>query len=406
MYKPLVISRSYLLDKSSTGQIQRVFWEYANKHGIRPTILCSKSIHNDVPVDSIKCQIIQTFDSQLIRYFIAFLKRMVAEEIAYLPDYSLYSWAKISAINKAKKEACSGKYDFIHSVCTPFSGHLIALEAKKASDLPWIASFYDPWYDNPYRPIKSKKLKDRDRRFEAEVAKNADVILHTNNAILEEWVDRYGEWIRKKMFVQPLVFNADTELKIDNHEVNSSFVISHIGSLYPNRDSVDFLKALRLLLLSYPEIKNVIRLNYVGTVTENDRHYVNEYGFDSFTKFVGFLNEKDCIPYFLQTNLFLAVDGKDARNIFFPSKILKYFYYGKPILGLTPSGSALQYELEKSHNYCFRNEDYQGIADFMYQAIMNEEFLERINTSYWKKYTMDCIFPQYLDVIERVLGKK
>lgn len=405
MIKPLVISRSYLWDKSSTGQIQRVFWEYAFQQGMRPTILCSKSRHNDVQAESVKCNIIPTYDSQFVRYVIAFLKRVIAEELAYTPDYSYFSWYKISATRRAKKEACSGKYDYIHSVCTPFSGHLVALEAKKASGLPWIASFYDPWYENPYRPIRNPNLKARDKFFEAEVAKNADIILHTNQAIFEEWINRYGEGIRDKMFVQPLVFNNSKSIQETSSVEHQKFIISHIGSLYPNRDSADFLKALHFLLNEHPELKDCIILNYVGTVTDCDRRYVEMYDFTSFTHFVGFIKEEECKEYFEQSDLFIAIDGKDGRNIFFPSKIMKYFYYGKPILGMTPKGSALQFELEKSHNFCFENEDYQGIADFLYRSIVEKGFPSGNDKEYWINFTMEKVYPDYLNILSQVLKR-
>ena len=405
MLKPLVISRAYLWDKSSTGQIQRVFWEYASKHGMCPTVLCSNS-NNDVSPNKIKCKIIQTYDNQLIRYFIAFLKRTITEDLAYIPDYGYYSWFKMSARRMAKKEACSGKYDHIYSVCTPYSGHLVALEAKKASGLPWIASFYDPWYENPYRPIKNNKIKRRDKLLEAEVANNADIILHTNQAIWDEWVERYGDIVRHKMFVLPLVFNKPKASLTIDESINEKFTISHIGALYPKRNSVDFLKSLNFMLIEHPELREKIILNYVGTVTEDDRKYVEEFNFTSFTNFAGFLKENECDKYFIKSDMFLAVDGKDMRNIFFPSKIMKYFYYGKPILGLTPKGSALQYELLKSNNFCFDNEDYQTIAKFLYHAITDANYLAKNNSSYWKNFTIENVYPQYLNIIRTVLGGK
>ena len=82
MYKPLVISYSYLSEKSSTGQIQRVFFEYLKEHGFNPTIICAGSYNNDVDRNKLNCRLLPTRSFQTIRYFIAFLKRVVAEEYA------------------------------------------------------------------------------------------------------------------------------------------------------------------------------------------------------------------------------------------------------------------------------------------------------------------------------------
>lgn len=405
MYSPLVISPSYLIDKTATGQIQRVFWEYLYDEGFHSTIICSQSRNNDIPKERMKCNIFPTQDSQLIRYFFAFLKRAIAPDFAHLPDYRYYSWAKNSAIKRAKYEAKSGNYDYIHSVCMPFSSHLIALEAKKVSRLPWIASFYDPWFDNPYRLFKFKSFYERDRRNEATVAKNADAIIHTNHAIYNEWVERYGDTIKDKLFVMPLVFNpsiSSKELK-EKKKSGRKFIISHIGSFYPERDSADFLKAIRLMLNEHPEIEKQVEIYFVGAVTDNDRINVQDYNLSNLVRIIGYVSEKECVKYFEQSDLFIAVDGKNARNIFFPSKVLKYFYYGKPILGLTPQGSALQYELQKSHNFSFENEDYIGVANFLYRIIAEKGFPIDIDTDYWKNFTMKNITPQYESIVSKVI---
>lgn len=388
------------------GQIQRVFWEYLYERGDRPTIICSDKNQKNVPLESLKCEIIQTHDNQFKRYVIALLKRTVAEDFAYLPDYPIFSWYP-SAKRRAIKESTRGEYDYIYSVCTPYASHLIALETKRKSGLPWVAWFYDPWFDNPYRPFKYKRLRERDRRNEAAVAEHADIIIHSNQAIYNEWVERYGVSIKEKMFIVPFVFNTSKiERGKEDYKENKKFVISHIGSLYPNRDSSDFLKALMLLLDNHPELKNKIELNYVGNVTDNDRNLVNYYQLSDITFFTGVLSEADCQNYFEKSNLFLAIDGKNSRNIFFPSKIMKYFYCGKPILGMTPKGSALQYELEKSRNYCFENEDYEGIAEFLRLAILEKDFPSGYDKEYWRNFTMEKVYPEYLNILSRVLRKQ
>ena len=407
MYKPLVISRQYLWEKNAVGQIQRVFWEYLYDQGVRPTILCPKTNENDVLINRIKCEVIQTYCNRIPEYVLGLLKRILVDDFAYLPDYGYYSWAKLSAIKRAKYEAISGRYDYIHSVCRSYSSHLIALEAKKKSNLPWIASFYDPWYDNPFRIFKSRFFSERDRKYEASVAANADAILHSNQAIYDEWVNRYGESIKEKMFIVPFVFNSN--FKDENNSITKSkssiFNITHIGTLFKDRDSVDFLKALCKVLSNHPELRERVELNYVGTVTDEDRAFVNNNNLSQITHFWGYLSEKECGKYFEDADLFLAIDGKNSKNIFFPSKIMKYFYYGKPILGLTPSHSALQYELNSSGNFCFNNDDIEGISKFIYRALTEEGFLSGNDTAYWKNFTMESVYPKYEKIVSNLINK-
>lgn len=411
MKKPLVIAHSYLLEKYSTGQVVRCFFEELQKKGFNSTIVCSKSKHNDVPLTSLSCRVFPCKDNQLIRYLIAAAKRIVAPDFAFLPDYSYFSWAKVSAIKETVHLAKEEHFDYIHSISIPCSSHLIALEAKKQTGLPWIAQFYDPWYENPYRKITIPRFKERDRRYEAEIAEKADAIIHTNHIIYEEWVERYGESIKEKMHIMPLVFREpilteeERTILLKPISEKTHFTISHIGSLYPGRDSECFLKAVDLFLKKYPKEMYRIKINYVGAVTENDRRLVSQYGLGQIVKFVGFIGENECKQYFIDSDIFLAVDGENARDIFFPSKIMKYLYYGKPILGITPESSVLDYELSKSGNYSFRHKDIEGIAEFIRKCLINFEEVNINNRDYWQGYTVHNITSQYVDIINQIMKK-
>ena len=408
MYKPLVISRSYLWDRSTTGQIQRVFWEYLCERGIEPTIICSDRDTHTVPIDSIKCKLIPTRDSKWIRFIVKTIGNSIAPDLLLSPDDAWYTWGKVSAIKRAIQEADSGRYDYIQSANHPVTSHLIALKAKQKTGLPWIAYIYDPWANNPFRNFKSISCYNRDLRWESSVAENADAILHISQPVFNDWVKRYGEGIRKKMFMLPTVFDvkkADARSGVSKRDT-SKFVISHIGALYEIRNSVDFLLALHLLLEEHPELKKRVVLNYVGSVTDEDRKYVSKLKLECVTNFVGFISEEDCKQYYESSDLFLSIDAKSSQNIFFPSKIMKYFYYGKPILGLTPKNSALQSELSKSNNFYFSNEDYHGIAKFLYYAITNPDFSDGIDKEYWRNFTMERICPRYIDIVTQVFQKK
>ena len=207
------------------------------------------------------------------------------------------------------------------------------------------------------------------------------------------------------MRVIPLVFNNKYKVNPSKKIIRNKYVISHIGTLYLSRNSVDFLKALKMLLDYQPTLMENIELNYVGTVTEEDKIAVEQLGLSGITHFRGFISENECNPYFENTDLFLAVDGKNASTIFFPSKIMKYFFYQKPILGLTPAGSSLEHELKESKNYCFRNEDYDGISECLYNLITSKNECSQHDKEYWKKFTMENIKDEYEELILTLFSK-
>lgn len=405
MFKPLVIAFPYLFERSATGQVLRTFWEGISSVNFSPTILCSDA-ENNVDFSRLKCNILKTPDCQIIRYFIAFLKRIVASDFAFLPDYAFFSWAKFSAISRSLKMMKDEQFDYIHSFSYPCSSHLIAAKVKKKKNLPWVASFYDPWYGNPYRKFKFKWSNELNRKMENIVAENADMIIHTNEAIYNEWVSRYGDSIKEKMFVLPLVFSIPQDTDKSTEFQHDKFIISHIGSLYEGRTATDFLLAINLLLSKHPEIKNRVQINFVGTILESDKKYAELLGLKDIIYYSGVVSEKDCLKFFEESDLFVAIDGERGRDIFFPSKIMKYFYYGKPILGLSPKNSVLDKELLKSGNYCFRNKDIDSISSFIYKAVTDYNSIKTNDKLYWKNFTVDIVEQRYLMLISQLLTNK
>ena len=85
---------------------------------------------------------------------------------------------------------------------------------------------------------------------------------------------------------------------------------------------------------------------------------------------------------------------------------MKYFYYGKPILGLSPKNSVLDKELLKSGNYCFRNKDIDSISSFIYKAVTDYNSIKTNDKLYWKNFTVDIVEQRYLMLISQLLTNK
>src|SRR6185369_8897538 len=65
-----------------------------------------------------------------------------------LPDEK---WVWISAASRAAlRLAAERRFDVLVSFAQPWSDHLIGLRVHRATGLPWVAHFSDPWVDSPY----------------------------------------------------------------------------------------------------------------------------------------------------------------------------------------------------------------------------------------------------------------
>lgn len=402
MINPLFINRSYLFDRSPGGECLRTFVRSLDNTIFNPTIYCSDRTPL-VSADNDNVKI--TNESSYVRY-IAGIVRRILPDLTFLPGYEWYSWG-IRSRNTILRDIQNGsEFDYIHSVSFPCASHKVALEVKKKTGLPWIAQLYDPWADNPYRRFKTNFLKKLDWAQERECVENADIIIHNNHTIAELWAQRYGEQLAKKIVVLPLTIpNPDIKVGVNKHKTGEVLTISHIGNFMLNRTSESFINAVAQLLLAHPEYRDLIKVNYIGNVTKEEKSLINEKNLVDIFNLVGSISAEACIQYYQESDIFMAIDGVNNNNLFFPSKILKYFYFKRPILGITPKGSVLDGELKRSKHTSISNDNITGMVDYLQKAMSSYGSLLDYNDNYWKHFDKGCVCDNYKELVLKLVTK-
>src|SRR6266446_10651749 len=83
--------------------------------------------------------------------------------------------AAVAAARVAAAGECAGLITFAQ----PWSDHLVGLRVRRATGLPWVAHFSDPWADSPY--LRGRGWQWRIwRRMEADVIHQASAIVFVN----------------------------------------------------------------------------------------------------------------------------------------------------------------------------------------------------------------------------------
>lgn len=401
MLKPLFINRSFLFNHSPGGECLRAFVRALDRNQWQPTIYCSDKRPISEKIDGV----ILTEEKVSLQYIFGFVRRILPD-LTWLPDYQWPAWGKgvvKQIINDLHNTDL--KPDYIHSVAFPLASHWAALKIKSQTGLPWVMQFYDPWADNPYRPFKTKWLKKKDWAMERECVEAADLIIHDNEAIAQLWRERYGDEVGKKIVVLPLTIPLpkDDEVSANTHKSGEMLTISHIGNFMLNRTSQPFIHAVYVLLSKHPEYYCKLKVNYIGKVTEPEKELIYRYGLGNIFNLTGPIPVEACVDYYKNSDLFLAIDGVNKDNLFFPSKILKYFYYRRPILGITPKGSVLDGELQQAGHTSIDNSDLDGIISYLERAMTNYETLITFNKDYWLRFVPKNVVKQYKDLVERIV---
>ena len=121
-------------------------------------------------------------------------------------------------------------------------------------------------------------------------------------------------------------------------------------------------------------------------------------------KIVGKVSEIECNHYYNKADIFLAVDGDNNDNLFYPSKVLKYYYFNKPILGLINQGSVLSSELQKAGHRSLDKKDHLSIAKYISSAISDYKSLLNFNHNYWKYFTDSYVVEKYDSYIKEFIN--
>lgn len=388
MARILLLSTNYLYLTSTNGQIARTFFEEVRKNGHSITVLTTdRSPLIDYQSD-IEVKVIHT---PAWYKWVIYLCKFISRDLA--------QWIDIDGLyfrRKAKKIGLElikiKRIDFIHSICVGYSAHLLGQELHKISGVQWIAQFYDPWVDNFYRKFKTKLFQQLDARNEKFLAQEASHIIHSNTVIRDVWQKRYGADVVKKITIVPFNLGSVPSVCTKIRKEKYPIVFSHIGNFYNQRNSLVFIEAVHNVVTLKSDYRSRIKINYVGRVTDAEIKKIFDYGLDDIFHLVGLLPEEKCNVYYQDSDVFISIDAPtDKPNVFYPSKIIKYFYFEKPILGITPKGGPSDIAFQEAGYASFENNDVEGIANFIIQSLHNYSSICTFNHNYWKQFT-----PQYL----------
>ena len=391
--RPLLLFPVFFRPNDAGGQIARHFFQrLASDTDVH--IVCSDSWEVPKGLESVHLHAIS--EIKIVSKFDKLLRRIGFRDLYNSPDYFHYSFRK-NAMLHASKLIKDKEVDYIHTINNPVSSHLLGLELKKKYGLPWVAQLYDPWFGNPYRVYKTSFFRRLDKRRESETAQLADVLIFPNVELLDSWIDTYGEAIRYKSVILP--FATDIPLIKTSDSVSETVTISHIGTLSSERRADAFIYGVSQFRLKYPDLAKKLRVNIVGYMTLEDVQLISDLQLQDIFNIVGPVSEEECADYYEKSDAFLIIDINCQPNLFYPSKLVKYFCYKKPILGLTKEDSVVAHELIKTRNYVCQYNDTAGVVSFLEKMTKDKNLVQTNDQEYYKNFLTPNVISKYKSII-------
>ena len=96
------------------------------------------------------------------------------------------------------------------------------------------------------------------------------------------------------------------------------------------------------------------------------------------------------------TDAFLLIDANIQNSPFFPSKLVEYFAFTKPIIAITPENSETHKLLKETGHFLLQESNLNIIPEILIK-IKSQNY--KINTKITQKYELSNILNMWKDII-------
>ncbi|CAN5621916.1 glycosyltransferase [soil metagenome] len=256
--------------------------------------------------------------------------------------------------------------DVVMTSGPPHSTHLAGRALKARAACPWLADFRDPWTDIGYYESLPMLPPARafDRWLERGVLRNADVVTTVSPYWASLLADRSG--ISRHVEVVQNGYDQEDFQHVDaGSDGEGLFTLTHVGSLYEDRNPTALWKAI--VNLKGRGLVSRLRLRLVGGSSEMSRNMLRTYGLEDIAEVVPYAPHDDAIRYMQHAQLLLlTIESFGADRGMITGKMYEYLASGRPILGIGPAdGDAAKLLHEASAGSMLGRDDVDGIAAFL-----------------------------------------
>jgi glycosyltransferase involved in cell wall biosynthesis len=255
----------------------------------------------------------------------------------FIPDARMF-WIKPASgylVNWLK----NNNVDAIVTTGPPHSMHLIGQRIKRATGLPWLADFRDPWTKiDFYQELRLSKWADnKHHALEKAVANQADHLVVIGNTMKEE----FSQITPKPITVITNGYDeADFIVSKGEKEhtlLDEKFSILHVGMLGKARNHPVFWRALFELRLANKDFAHDMVVKFYGKADPVVEESVRQHQAESWVKFYPYLPHNQIIQVQRKAQLLLlSVNNTHNAKGILTGKIFEYLAIQRPILGIGP----------------------------------------------------------------------
>ena len=251
----------------------------------------------------------------------------------------------------------------IVSSSPPEITHLIAKEASREFNIPWIADFRDLWTGNHYYPYDALR-KFFDRRLEKETLHAAAALVTVSEPLCKTLRS-----LHPQKLVVPITNGYDSE-EIKKGDLHDKFSISFTGKLYQGKRDPELLFKVIHNLIGENSIQDDVLINFYGPRMYWVDELIKKYGLEKLAFQHGIVDRKTALEAQRSSQILLSLNWDNPKDEgVYTGKIFEYLAAKRPILALGgPQGVVSDLLEETGAGVHLRTEaDLKGTINSWYQ---------------------------------------
>lgn len=233
----------------------------------------------------------------------------------------------------------------LYSSGPPITTHLIAGVLKARTGLPWVADFRDPWIGNAFAlPLPGPHRRLR-RRVERWIVSRADRVVFATPSLTEMYRGRYPDLASRFATISNGYDPAELPARGSRAAWPRPARLVYSGSLYGERELEIFLEGLRRLCGTWPDVRNRLRVEFVGWLSSRNQSiaewYISSGGLDGMIILSGFVSHAEALARLQAADAALHLLADDpGKDLFVAGKVYEYIGMNLPTFAMLPQGDA------------------------------------------------------------------
>ena len=263
----------------------------------------------------------------------------------FIPDMKIF-W-KSSSVNFLSDYLPKNNIDTIITTGPPHSVHLIGLELKRKLNINWISDFRDPWVKLNY--LNRFHLLPFSRK--SHISLRNKVLINSNAVIVtsERLKDLFSNITSN---IYKITNGFDYIIKENN--LDNKFSISHIGSLYPERNPKFLWDSIEELFEG--SFKKDLQINFIGNTSEKIKKELSRRKFHNHVRFYDYVDYNRALELMCSSQALLMIEVNDEESSYaIPGKLFDYLNSKRPIISIGPNISEVSEILNNTNSGKFFN---------------------------------------------------